>query len=163
MNSIIEMKHIYTFLCLFLFCGVTNADQWLCIADKSVGFYYDENTKSWIDTPFSVKKSKYIFRRQTEDDNPIGCLMVIGDMTGRWGLFEFGELCSFISCGLGQEFVSYGRIVCDNAQETIHFSRETLRFTLSRASSYYESGIGGRKTDSEAGTPHIEIGRCSKF
>jgi len=157
------MKHIYTFLCLFLFCGVTNADQWLCIGDKSVGFYYDENRKSWVDSNFSVKNSKYIFRRYNENDDGPVCRLSGDDKTGRWGLFRFGGTCMGIDCRLGHEFDPYDRITCDSAQEKFLFSRKTLRFALLVGSSYFWAGSGEHYSDSEAGTPYIELGQCSTF
>ena len=39
-GGMLGMKHIYTFLCLFLLSGVANADKWLCGTAKSKTYYF---------------------------------------------------------------------------------------------------------------------------
>lgn len=137
------MKHIYTFLCLFLLSGVVSAEQWFCIADKSTGFFYSEETKVWERTTFNIDDSKYIIRKY--DKHPDLWPYVV-TRVGEGGVYHY---CP-------KDFDWSGTLECYH----FNFNKNTLRFINYNVDAYY--GSQGEISDTaSAATPYIEIGKCS--
>jgi hypothetical protein len=54
------MKRSSLILFFLLFASSAHAEQYLCIADKSVGFEFNKVEKSWDSANFNVEGQKYI-------------------------------------------------------------------------------------------------------
>lgn len=125
---------------LFFFSSISLADGYVCIADKSTGFKYDKNQRTWTTATFNVSDSKYTLTQSN----------------GQWKWNKFGEQNIFPSnCG---QFNEYGYLRCSPIMSSLSFNKKNLRYMLIYEVGYVSGGIVG----TEGGdTPNMEIGKCS--
>jgi hypothetical protein len=134
-------------LVLFMLPGVSIADQWLCVADRSTGFEYSKYSKQWKQTKFAVDKNKYIVA-PTNLENQY-----------KYDITQIGKSDTLANCLEG--FNANGELYCkgaiDNKGDVItvfNMSTKHERFVMSEAFGYF--------TDNTE-SPQVTIGKCSKF
>ena len=112
------------------------AANYVCAADQTVGFFFNQSTNRWQTEVFNVKEEKYTLT--TEDGHRVW--KKLGDpLPMRW----CRENETFIECDIGVMRVS--------------LNKKNLRYQI-----IYEAGyVDGR--DSPEDTPFIQIGRCSSM
>jgi hypothetical protein len=140
------MKRII-WLVLFMLPGVSIADQWLCVAEDSNGFFYDESSKKWARSGFYINDHKYIVKPST----------------GRYKytITKLGNKFSTFACDAG--FNDHGMLDCETSADSLYgvykffkMNHLTGRFTL-----YYMAGY--LQGDNNDDSPSVTIGKCSKF
>ena len=130
-----QMMKRFTILMLLLVSTNVFADNdtYLCIAEKSTGFNFSEQTKAWESLDFNVTDIKYILKNNNN--------------TWEWKAFgskdSLPTTCSY--------FNKYGIMNCTGMYE-VSFSRENLRFQQ-----FFKLGY----VDNFKSNPNIVIGRCS--
>jgi hypothetical protein len=139
---------------------------YLCVADQIQGFAYSAQTHQWAAIRLKPD-GRYIVRTLSERER--GEFRRYNGNKGHdwtWGVFQFGKnypmnVCKEIplaSLGLPeQELIEIG---CESMfGSDFQMSRGLLRFTAMSAGDYLT-----RNSDNpDAGTPFLEIGRCSPF
>lgn len=139
------MKMIkFVVMIIILFPLSVNAESYLCVADNSTGFKYDENSKTWISVPFKTD-SKYLVNKSKK--------------LGSWVIKETGG-GTFIQCEKG--FNDWGFLRCSGMSFNGDFTmnNETLRFQYVYPFGYV---VRAYNEDNKEGsiTPFMEIGKCS--
>ena len=143
-------------IALGVYSTITNANQYLYVAEKSVGFAYDKVTKTWDNANFSPD-AKYLV---SESKNPKFAYQIT----------EVGDRYSLASCKQG--FNQYGYILCADIGigsgfelYDFRFNRINGRFLLTFPVGYYNvaPGISKGATDENSVTPYMAIGKCSPF
>ena len=138
------MKQII-WLVLFMLPGVSLADQWLCVADQATGFLYNESSKKWERTGFTVDDSKYIVAPSKYKSD-------------KYDVTPLGE--KYASAYCVNEFSAEGDLYCKGESASGHiwsvFNMNHIkgRFVMSSTHGYFSGGKD---------TPSIKIGKCSKF
>ena len=51
-------------------------DSYICVADQSAGFSYDEATMAWKRVSFDVSQSKYLIKRRSPENDAAGAFGV---------------------------------------------------------------------------------------
>jgi hypothetical protein len=132
-------------LVLFMLPGVSLADQWLCVADQSTGFFYYESSKKWEQTRFTVDNEKYIVTPSKFKSH-------------KYDVTQLGKKDSAAYCV--NEFSAKGDLYCKGESASGHiytiFNMNHIkgRFVMSQTMGYF-SDIKD--------SPSITIGKCSKF
>jgi hypothetical protein len=57
------MKRLALIVLLLLLSTTSFADQYLCIADQSTGFLFNEKSSKWEATNFKVENNKFIISK----------------------------------------------------------------------------------------------------
>lgn len=134
-------------LVLLMLPGVSIAEQWLCVADRSTGFEYSKYSNQWKQTKFTVDKYKYIVAT-SELKNLY-----------KYHITQLGKNDTLANCLDG--FNSKGELYCkgtiNNKGDVItvfNMNKTHGRFVMSEAFGYFTDN-----TDS----PLVTIGTCSKF
>jgi hypothetical protein len=128
--------------------GVAHAgDQYLCVADQVTGFFYDAGSKRWKTTQFNAAEMKYIIRPSKSESQRLEIVEMALDMVSCWSDagFNSGPEISF-DCLTGQ-FI---------------FNKKTGRFIKTDTLGYITGDSVDMLTNRNL-TPHIAIGRCSRF
>jgi hypothetical protein len=138
----------YTLIVLTLSSTATfsqgRKNEWVCVADRSVGLKFDIKTKSWFGTTMNTDGERYIVRPARPSDLPLE--------RGIWSFQRLGDQSGFMCSG---DFNEFGILRCDAVGSELSFNKEALRFQL-----YYR--IGFVDPGAEVGnTPSISIGYCS--
>ena len=154
------------FLCI-LFAWQPSAgqeDSFLCIADRSVGFVFDESNKSWKNAIFDIDDDKYIVRPASKDNDNLL-------MGAKYGVWEFGGSQIIASYLCQESFTEAGWLNCGDSFKMNRLSgryiityiglyvASTLRFEIENG----ELKNVVRVPDTGGDTPYIEIGTCSKI
>jgi hypothetical protein len=114
---------------------------YICVADKSAGFLYDQRQKTWNTATFNVSDSKY----------------TLSQNSGSWKWKKIGEQSnSPIECE--KQFTEYGYLNCNSGFTDIQFNKKNLRYIKIYRVGYVNVGIIGKDGED---TPNIEIGKCS--
>ena len=140
------MKRSILILFFLLFASNAHAEQYLCIADKSVGFEFNKVKKSWDSANFSVEGHKYIISK-SKDESTV------------YEVKTFGEKYSIAECM--KDFTEKGFLDCESLIGTFQFNRENGRFI--RINPWGYIGVSPLYTYEGDNTPFIEIGICSSF
>ena len=131
--------------------GTAYAEGWLCIADQSAGFSYDETRKKWEATIFKTD-NKYLVRRP---DPKQGIKTFKRKLA--WEVYKFGNNVPFFGCS--KEIGGLGWLACSGIGK-FSFHEKALRFMR-----IYHFGYTHRGTlenpDNNSDTPFIEIGTCT--
>lgn len=145
------MKHIYTFVCLFLFSSVVAGDQWLCIPDRAIGFVYNEVKQKWTEASFKVEEKRWII----SESESAGYAYEVN---------RFGkDNLDLTSLYCKEDFSEYGYLSCDGAGE-LRFNRDNLRYIKTYTLGYFNVLPDVNKiADADSDTPSMEIGKCSSF
>ena len=118
--------------------GEQPTEQYLCIADQSIGFEYNKIAKRWGGARFEKDPNAAFQITEGGVSSPIG-------------------LC-------GQGFDDAGYLVCNIVFGTFTFHKSNGRFIRSNPFGYAEVGPDSIvKSDEETDTPYMEIGKCSPF
>ena len=128
-----------------LFCSpvVADAQQYLCVVERAVGFAYKSN--SWENAHFKTE-NKYIISK--------------GDGKG-YKVTKVGDKNELVSCE--KDFNEFGYLFCSGLPE-FKFNKNNGRFLLAYLLGYYNVLPQQNKiTDENSDTPYLEIGRCSPF
>ena len=126
-------KHLLMLLILFITPIANAQNSYLCISDKSTGFTFNSNSKSWTQTTFN--DTKYLL---TKSNNG-------------WEWKDFGSTFGW-ECGA---FTDAGLINCSNYSGSVLFNKTNLRFLKTYILGYVDG------TDNQNNTPAIVIGKCS--
>jgi hypothetical protein len=124
---------------LFLTPSLALAQTFLCVAERSAGFSFNDKSKKWEYARFDVEGRKYIVKQ----------------VGARWTWAEFGREFP-ADCGA---FPPSGIIKCQDTLKDVIFNSKTLRYQMFYAHGYAIPSSGVEGSD----TPYIEIGVCSKF
>lgn len=132
----------------------SHAASWLCLADKSTGFYYDAVRKSWEETSFKVTGARYIIRKPESG-------------TATWEVQQFGEINPIIPYAWCQDdFSEAGFLNCRGMLVDFRMNRHNGRYMLNFGGQYLaynpSSEIPAFRRDG-GDTPFIEIGTCSQI
>ena len=132
------------------------AQQYLCVADLSTGFGYNETAERWVRANFNVENNKYIISEKSEQ--------VISYREYRFGVTQVGEEVPDYYCESG--FEGPGFLSCESfiGLGTFQFNKDNGRFLRAYWAGYFNvlpkvNDI----TDATSDTPLIEIGKCSPF
>jgi len=140
---------IIALVALSIFAATVNADQWLCVADKSTGFQFKDG--KWGQVRFKIDESKFILRKFREDEDGFG-------KSGPYGVMQLGSDYPLYKCS---ELTDWGDgmrfFYCDSVNGDFRFSTVSGRFIRSYMGGYWDG------KDNNNDTPLIEIGRCSKI
>jgi hypothetical protein len=110
----------------------------------STGFSFDRKTKEWSPGQFTLKKSKYIVKR----DSPTS-----------WVVVTHGEDFPFAWCD--KDFSDAGFLRCSGVEQ-FEMNRKNLRFMNSYLFGYVQDRLGLKSFQNEGeNTPRLEIGQCS--
>lgn len=125
-----------------------SAESWLCIADMTTGFGFDQTTQRWKEMSFSPTDSRFILK---PSDNAEWAYVVS----------EFGSsTIPYATCDSGP--TSYGFISCDAGFGEFKFNKINLRYVRTSVVGYAEITPTTPTKDGDD-APIIEIGRCSKI
>ena len=133
------------FVCLLLVSAAYGEEKYICIAEKTTGFRYDEQKKEW-QRAFFKTDNKYILSKCPGSD----CA---------YQLVGIGEKNPISTCK--ETFNSAGYIFC-SMQAEFKFNKHNGRFLLVHSLGYYNVSPGVY-TDKSSPTPFMEIGKCSPF
>ena len=134
------------FTLLFSSLAYSKDDTYLCIAEESTGFYF-ENGK-WGQAKFDVSEEKFLIRKIKTHE--VGYV----DKKNNYGIYPLGENYSVHVCEQNQRTK---KMICNGITGKIFFSPTSGRFLKSYIFGYWE-GI-----DNNTNTPHLMRGRCSKI
>jgi len=136
-------------LVLFIVPTVSLADQWLCVADQATGFLYNESSKKWKQTEFTVDDSKYIVAPNK------------GNKDYKYSVTKIGAKGPEAQCELG--FNDFGFLFC-SMDSQFKMNKDNGRFIRIYDHGYFNVLPDVNSiTDENSSTPLIEIGKCSKF
>jgi hypothetical protein len=131
------------------------AESYFCVADKASGFQFSKS--NWEAVNFKAK-NKYLIQASGIDRFPVQIIKV-------------GDKYPVIMCK--DEINSGGFLHCDSGGpldmlgialgEHFTFNQKSLRFMRVVPRGYINVVPGNKILDSESGTPHIEIGKCSQI
>lgn len=116
----------------------------LCVADKSTGFIYREESRQWDITKFNVSSKRYTFSRNDE---------------GTYEFREFGHSYPISSCESVNE---YGFGQCTDSIYELTINVRSLRYLL-----IYPVGFAvapeamNESGDAPGDAPSMEIGVCT--
>lgn len=138
---------IIALVALSIFAAAANADPYLCVAEESTGFAY-ENEK-WGRTYFDVSETKYIVRKIKKDEG-------FYSDSNPYGVFELGSNFPDHRCFDPSGFEDKA-IICRAGIGQFFFIPETGRYLRTYTAGYWDG------KDDNDNTPLIERGRCSKI
>jgi len=134
-------------IALVAYVSIANAEQYLCVADKSVGFAYDKVTKAWDNANFSTD-AKYLVSESKEPKYA-------------YQITRIGTNYRLASCK--QDFNKYGYLVCPD----VAIANKFYDFSFNRISSkfllIFPYGYIDVTPDERNASPYMEIGKCSPF
>jgi hypothetical protein len=135
---------ILFFTTVFTHPSFAHAEQYICVAEQSTGFKYDEVAKTWISTSFNTRDSYLVF----EPENP----------RYEFQVKQIGENAVTASCRQG--FDRSGHLSCTGFFGDIYFkfNRRNNRFLYVYAHGYFTD-----HPDIESNMPFMQIGTCSRF
>ena len=133
------MKHLLTAaLIATALASPAKAEQYLCVADRGVGFVLDEGTRQWVPNVFDTER-KYLI-----------------SVTDGFGSAQvFGRDWSLI-CQATTDLSNSEDIICGDLTSQINLNTETLRFTRSYNFGYIHG-------DDTQRYPSLSIGTCVKL
>ena len=137
-------------LTVIAFPAVANADSYLCIADQTAGFHYNEAQEKWVSQIFTTD-NKYVIKPHDAEGYA-------------YRVDEFGkeyEQLPLASCE--SEFSEQDFLFCLHGQVAFRMNIKNQRFVLTKYISYLAVGILENRTDESAGDPYMQIGKCSEI
>ena len=147
------MKKLLYFV--FVFVGFypshSYADSYVCVAEKSTGFHYNQKTHQWDDARFRTD-TKYLIRKADQND--------VWEKNHNMAVVIFGKKKSEFRCQEGINDV--GLLLCYSLSGQFKFNNLSLRFLRSMTFGYYNNGYG-KFPDKLSASPFLEIGTCTKM
>ena len=131
------------------------ADSYLCVADKASGFQFSES--NWDVANFRTDNT-YIVQSSNIDRFPLQVVKV-GDKVPVIMCKEGFNSGGFLYCASGGPLDMLGIVM----GEHFSFNQKSLRFMRVVPRGYVNVVLGNGISDSESGTPYIEIGKCSQL
>ena len=133
-------------ICLVVASISIAADSYLCVADKSVGFRYNEQSKKWVEAIFDVTDVKYIITTSEPliDNEKIS--------NRAWAIKNLGDEYPF---AYSNENFSNNDSIIIKAGYEFFIDKKSLRYLK-----VYNQGYWSGK-DNNKDTPYLEIGKCS--
>jgi hypothetical protein len=146
---------VILFLFLLLIPFESIAEQYLCIAEQTSGFRYDETIKSWKSATFKTD-SKYILRNKKEGEK-------FFDAEYKLVVTFFGSNSPICICT--DDANEYGYVHCNCFPDGgFRFNKNNLRFLFIHSMGYVNVlPEQNKKTDSTSDEPIMQIGKCSPF
>ncbi len=150
-------RRYFASLLIMMSMPVFGEEQWLCVAERAIGFRFNLAQASWESLPLKTN-SRYLIKR--------------GDPTSEdwcgsspWEVVEVNKRSCHILCA--NEFDHQGRLRCSQKNHNwfpldFHFNKNSLTFQhVDRGPDFSDlrrglSGDGGRP-------PVVEIGRCNAY
>ncbi|HBH39725.1 MAG TPA: hypothetical protein DDX06_15215 [Curvibacter sp.] len=125
-------------LCGFSGGAFAQSEGYVCIAEKAVGFKFDNSSRKWASANFDVSSSRYLLSKGASG----------------WEWKSFGEKSGSDCSG---NFTEFNVIRCEGIfDQVVVMNRETLRYQL-----IY--GIASTIRNTKGDTPFIEVGTCAKM
>ena len=121
-------------------------DSYICVADQSAGFSYDEATMAWKRVSFDVSQSKYLIKRRFPEN----------DAAGAFGVYLLGADHPFLFCSIDEQ---RRWMDCDDT----FFTRLRFHYEHKRFIKYFEGSYALVQEGQRGNASHIEIGRCNKI
>ena len=146
------LASLLSILTLTLSVEAEDSDSYICVADQTTGFTFEQGT--WKSTNFKEDR-KFLFKREVAQHD--GPNWNSGDKI--WSMSELGQENSSMLCS-DKVNLSSGPIVLDDIVchgfTNVKFNKKSLRVLLS----YF---VGFTDGDNNDNTPTITIGKCSKL
>jgi hypothetical protein len=131
------------------------ADSYLCVADKASGFQFTK--PNWEASNFRTE-NKYLIQASGVDRFPLQVIKVGGRVPVIMCKEEFNS-AGFLHCDSGGPLDMLGIVL----GEHFTFNHKNLRYMRVVPRGYINVVPGNEISDSKSGTPHIEIGKCSRI
>lgn len=128
------------------------AQSYLCTSDMSVGFFFNEEKRSWGPTTFRTI-SVYQVRPLTQKER-YSISYVLSDITSTWGVFKLDDTFPTHRCVDKSLNNTSTNLLCGDPSHGFLFEANSLRFH-EHYSGGYSMGI-----DNNDDTPYIKVGRC---
>lgn len=119
-------------------------DSYLCVADLTTGFSFDNARKKWVSTDFRSEKKLVIARAKHK---PYA-----------WEVREAGDSRPGATCG--QDFNEAGNLFCSGIFD-IRFNSRKLKFLYVYPIGYWSDDDKDGMSREGANTPALAIGKCS--
>jgi len=140
------MKYI---LLIFLLLPLQSyADNYLCVAEKATGFYYDTKSAQRKSANFNVEDSKYIITKSSYSGYKIEVKTL--------GSKDIVTRCK-------DDFSEQGFLFCDWGGVFFRFNNKNNRYIKSIINGYHTVVPSVNNTKETDTTPYIEIGKCSSL
>ena len=153
-------------LLAFITPAHANAESYLCVGNKSVGYAPNQSTNKWEKTTF--KSDKWIVKKTSWGSNktrkPEWIVVLFGSRNAKNNLPNY-------FCGQKDPDKEFGELRCEGMPHPsiFHMSTKTLRYSIASYGGYAMSGPnsptarnkylkGGEKTPA-----YVELGTCSNF
>lgn len=138
-------------ICLFGLTGITEAKDYLCIADSVTGFAYNNYLHKWVSGKFRPG-TKYLIKPDK------------GSKIDKYVISVFGkdEVAAICQYGISKT----GFLDCSWGYRNFHINVQTGRYIKTFDYGYFNIGrkdyISGKMvTNKNSYTPTMEIGKCS--
>lgn len=144
MTSRTILPSIAALLTLGLFWSSVAAAAWLCVADQSTGFEFENG--QWVSKSFPTTQKYQIVRNEKKYA----------------GLYEDSELVitepndDFPIMGCKSGFNLAGRLFCRGPLADFRMSKNKMRYLKVNLAGYWNA-----KSDEKSDQPSIEIGKCT--
>ena len=131
------------------------AENYLCVADKASGFQFTKS--NWEVANFKTD-NKYLIKYSGIERFPLQVSKVGDDIPVIFCKEGFNS-GGFLHCNSGGPLAMLGIVVGEN----FTLNQKSLRFMRVVPRGYINVVPGNKISDSKSGTPHIEIGKCSRI
>ncbi len=156
------MKCLGIIVFLTIVSNTSLADQYLCIAEESTGFFFNEKSNKWETSKFQTDHLKYVVSQ-------VGPEEVYSFVPRKWSykVVKHGENWPSFLCE--EDFNKPGYLSCPNSEASnnqgdFHFNNKNLRFLIANPFGYFNVLPSINKiTDETSATPFMTIGKCSRF
>ena len=155
---IYPIRFLIVFVSVCLYSMNVSADTYLCIPEKSTGFFYTKSLKKWDYAKFTVE-DKYLITKITPKDVSED---ILGHLKGhQYQVKFFGEEGWLSRCK--DDFTEYGFLEC-HGDRLFRFNNKNLRYVRSSTYGYTNSNHVPDRPDETSAMPIFhEIGTCSKL
>ena len=151
---ILKLTIFALFAWVFMYTTAISEERYLCVADKTTGFLYDETTKEWVSYDF-ITKYKYIISPNLEDKK----LWLFGESQDfAFMVTEVGKDLPLTLCKSGANDV--GILFCWAPHVEFNINIKSGRYLKTHSYGYYNQD---ESNDDNSSNPHMEIGKCSPF
>ena len=137
-------RHAISLLFGFLLAfGANAAESYLCVAELTTGFTYDNGKKAWKSADFRSEKKIAVTRARQKPYV--------------WEAKEVGDSRPAAVCE--QDFNEAGNLFCSGVFD-LRFNKRQLRFLYVYPIGYWSDDSSGAPSKEGANTPALAIGRC---
>ena len=143
MNCEVIAMRVVLFLIPLLLTTPSFAEEWLCIAEKSIGYEYDTASKQWIGKEFETE-NKYLIAAASSSSYPYWIAVIGSKNTLAVCEEDFGTI------GVEKDILT-----CSDWMVHFQFNRSNGRFMYTYLIGYLQGKDDGTTK------PSVEIGKCS--